>query len=218
MISGANPKWLRTLERRMRWLAVPNIAVIFVTLQALGFFSVTMDPVWYSRLALIPELVLEQGQLWRLVTFLALPLSSSLLGIALALWFLYFVINLIEGEWGDFKTTLYFLVSIAVTIVFSLVTGYPVGSVQDFSSTLFLAAAALFPEMEIRLYFAIPVKLKWLGWLTLGFFVYRLLQTDWFGRLYLIAIYSNYLLFFGPALLDRFRQWRRRREFRSRSR
>lgn len=215
---GQDPKWLQQLSRHMRWLAVPNIAVIFITLQVLGFLSILTDPVWFERLLLDPGLVLD-GQVWRLITFLALPLSTSPLWMIFALWFLYFVITLIESQWGDFKTTLYFLVSIVVTIVFSLLSGYPVAQVQDFSSTLFLAAATLFPEMEIRLYFALPVKMKWLGWLTLGYFAFRLVGAGSFmSRLYLLAIYSNYLLFFGPALVDRARQWKRQRAFRGKFR
>lgn len=213
-----DPKWLQWASRRLRFLAVPNIAVIFITLQALGFLSVLADPAWFGRLVLDPGAVLD-GQVWRLITFLALPLSLSIIWFAFAMWFLYFVINLIESEWGDFKTTLYFLVSIVVTIAFSFLSGFPITQVNDFSSTLFLAAAALYPEMEIRLYFAIPVKLKWLGWLTLAYFVFRLLTAgSLMSRLYLLAIYSNYLVFFGPALIDSAKAWNRRRQFRGKLR
>lgn len=215
---GQDPKWLLKASRHLRWLAIPNIAVIFITLQILGFFSISTDPVWFERLALFPEAVLNGGQVWRLLTFLSLPVSSNLIWFGFALWFLYFVINLIESRWGEFKTTLYFLVSIAVTIAYSLVTGYPVTSVQDLSSSLFLAAAALFPELEVRLYFAIPVKLKWLGWLSLAFLILRFLQGNWLEKFYLMAIYSSYLLFFGPALLSQIRQYQRRREYRSKLR
>ena len=44
-----------------------------------------------------------------------------------------------------------------VTIVFSLVFQYPITSAQDLVSSLFIAAAALYPELEVRLYFALPV-------------------------------------------------------------
>ena len=218
MYRGQDPKWLQKLARHLRWLAVPNIAIIFITLQVLGFFSVSTDPVWYERLALLPGSVLYEGQIWRLITWLALPLASGLLFMIFALWFLYFVINLIESEWGEFKTTLYFLVSILVTIAFSFITGYAVTSAQDFSSSLFLAAAALFPDLEIRLYFAIPVKLKYLGWLTLALVAWKFITVSWIGKFYLLAIYSGYLLFFGPALFDRFKQWKRRRAYKGKLR
>lgn len=204
--------WLAQAERHFSWLAIPNIALIIITLQALGFLFVMMDPIWVSRLALVPELV-KQGELWRLVTFLALPLSTSPFWVIFTLLFLYFVLNSIETVWGAFKTTLYVLTSFLITILFSFAFDYPVTQIRDFESTLFLASAALFPEMEIQLYFFIPVKMKWLAWLTLGFTAVTFIQNDWLGRFYLLAIYSNYLIFFGPALLERIRLWVRRRNF-----
>ena len=217
MFRNQDPNWLRYLSRHLRWLAVPNLAVIIVTLQALGFLFVLSDPVWFERLALIPERVL-QGEVWRLITFLALPLSLSPLWMIFSLWFLYFILNLIESEWGDFKTTLYVLVSLVLTIVFSFVFGYPVTQVSDFTSTLFLAAAALYPNFEIRMYFVIPVKMKYLGWLALAFVGLRLIQGGWIDRLFLITIYSNYLVFFGPMVASRIKDWNRRRNYKAKLR
>ena len=215
---SSDPKWLQKLERYMPWLAVPHLAVILITLQGFGFFLVNSDPAWMQRLSLLPNSVLGHGEWWRLVTFLALPLSLSPIWMIFACWFLYSILNWIESEWGAFKTTLYVAVSILLTIVFSLVFAYPVWSVAEFNSTLFLAAAALFPEQEIRLYMILPVKMKYMGWLSLAFFGYHLLVGDWYDRMFLIAIYSNYLLFFGPQLIAQVKQWKRRRDYRARLR
>jgi hypothetical protein len=213
----AAPKWLRALERRMQWLAVPHLGVLLVTLQALGFLMVMSDPAWTSRLALIPEAV-TQGQYWRLVTFLALPISTSPIWVIFTLWFLYFVTNMIESQWGAFKTTLYVLTSILVTIAFSLATGYPVFSVSKFESSLFLAAAALFPEMTVSLFLALPVKIKWLAWFTLAMLGVDFVRSEWMDRFFTLAILSNYLVFFGPSLLSRTKQAWRRREFKRKMR
>lgn len=213
MIQTHDPRWLKYLSKHLNWIALPGISIIFVTFQAIGFFLVMSDPVWSERLALIPGLVTQQGEVWRLVTFLALPLSMSPIWIIFSLWFLYSILNSIESEWGAFKTTFYIAVSIVLTVSFSLVTGYPVIQVSDFVSTLFLAAAALFPDQEIRIYLAFPIKMKYLGWLTLGFLVLRLFQGSGMDRLFLIVIYSNYLLFFGPSLVADFRNWKRRRDY-----
>jgi membrane associated rhomboid family serine protease len=186
--------WLKSLERRMKWLEIPHLAVILVTLQAIGFAMVMSDPQWALHLALFPQAVLA-GEYWRVITFL------------------YFIVDAIEREWGAFATTLYVLISILLTVLGSFALNMPVTQAADFESTLFLAAAALFPEMEIRLFLMIPVKMKWLGWLTLGFLGLRFAQLDWDGRLLLLALYGNYLLFFGPATLERIRLWRRRREY-----
>ena len=185
---SSDPKWLQKLERHMPWLAIPHIAILLITLQGFGFFLVNSDPAWVQRLALLPDYVVQGHEWWRVVTFLALPLSLSPIWMIFACWFLYSILNWIETEWGTFKTTLYVGVSILLTIVFSLVFSYPVWSVQEFNSTLFLAAAALFPEQEIRLYMILPVKMKYLGWLSLAFFAYHLIGGTWLDRLFLITI------------------------------
>jgi len=211
---GRDPQWLVFLSRRMRWLAIPNIAAGFAGLQLLGFLLVFTQPIWFERLALIPDAV-WQGEVWRLVSFVALPLSLSLIGFLFAVMFSYFILNSIENEWGEFKTTLYVLVSVVITALFALIFNFPILDITGLASTFFLAAAALFPEQELRIYFFIPVKMKFLGWLTLAFLAYKFFEGSWFDRLFLIAIYSNYLLFFGPTLLYRIKEWKRRRDFKA---
>jgi hypothetical protein len=197
----------------MGWLAIPNIAILIVTLQALGFLFVNIDPAWIERFALIPELV-RRGEVWRLVTFLALPLSLSPIFVIFVLWFLYFILNTIENEWGSFKTTLYVLTSIIITIVYSFAFDVPVFQITYFESTLFLAAATLFPDMEIQLFLVIPVKIKWLAWLTVAFLLLEVYKMDWLARGYVLAIFSNYVIFFGPSLLYRLKNEARRRNYR----
>ncbi len=206
-------KWLRVLERRLGWIAIPNIAILLVTLQGLGFLMVSSNPIWVERLALVPELV-RQGEFWRLITFLALPLSLSPIWVVFALWFIYFILNAIESEWGSFKTTFYFLISYFLTIAFSFTFNYPILEISDIESTLFLAAATLFPEYEVQLFMIIPVKMKWIGAFSGFFIILRLFQVGWLGKLYLLAIYANYLIFFGPQLIDRIKQMIRRWNYR----
>ena len=217
MANGTTPKWLHVLERRLAWLAVPNIASFVVGLQFIGFIFIFSDPDWRWRLALIPELVL-QGEVWRLITFLALPISMSPFWLLFVLWFLYFIVDGIENTWGAFKTTFYILLSVVLTICFSLLFMVPIAYIGDLESTLFLAAAALNPEYQILLFFVLPVKIGWLGWLTGGFVLWRFITGSWLDRLYLLAIYSNYLLFFGPyhyrQLKQKYRRWQFKRQFR----
>ena len=215
MNAANTPKWLRFLERYLGWIAIPNIGILFVTLQALGFLLVAADPVWIDRLALYPTLV-HIGEYWRLITFLSLPISTSPFWVIFVLWFIYYIFGTIEKEWGSFKTTFYVLISVLLTIAVSMLFNYPVLQASDFESTLFLAAAAFFPEAEVQLFFVIPVKMRWLGWLTLLFLVVRFVGADFVGRIYLLAIYFNYFLFFGPAVVQRIRYRIRRETFKRR--
>jgi hypothetical protein len=81
-----------------------------------------------------------------------------------------------------------------------------------------LAAAALVPEMEVRLYFAIPVKVKWLAMLAGAMLAWDLVRSPWIDRLFILAIFSNYLVFFGPSLVASVRQYARRRAYRIKTR
>lgn len=208
-------RWLKYLERKMPWLALPRLAVVFITLQALGFILMLNDSAWIGRMALIPELV-KAGEFWRLMTFLAVPVSDSPIWFLFSLWFLYYIFDVLESEWGAFKTTFYTFTSILLTIAFSMTFNYPVFQITDFTSTLFLAAAAINPEQEMRLYMILPVKMKWLAYLTLAYLLYRMFQGAWLDRFFLLTIYSNTLIFFGPAILYQVHLWQRRRKWKNR--
>ena len=207
------PRWIQKLERPLGWLAIPNIALLLITCQIAGFLFVTFQPDWYMKLVLIPQLV-TQGEPWRLFTFLALPITLQPLWAMFSFYFLYFLLNSIEENWGAFATTLYVLISIGVTIAFSFVFQFPVTQMRDFQSTLFMAAACLFPEMTVQIFFVIPAKMKWLAWLTGGYAVFQMIQGDTMMRLHLIATYSSFILFFGPTLWSWLKNQKRRADYR----
>lgn len=212
MLYGQTPKWIDRLERLMPGLGIPNLALYLVGAQALGFLLARYDLRMMLLLMLDPYLVFK-GELWRLVTFLALPLSLNPLWMVFGLYFLYFIINGIEEEWGEFRTTLYLLVGVLLTITFSFAFGVPITSIVELQSTLFLAAATIAPEYQILLFLVIPVKMKWLAWVSVAYIVWSLVVGTWLGRLYLLTMYANYLLFFGPYFVGRLKAFQRRKKF-----
>jgi hypothetical protein len=212
MLYGQTPRWIDRLERIMPGLGIPNLALYLVGAQALGFLLVLFDKRLLSLLVLIPSLVLK-GELWRLVTFLAMPLSLNPLWMVIILSFLYFIVNGVEEEWGEFRTTLYVLVAVVLTIAFSFAFNFPIFGVGELESTLFLAAATIAPEYQILLFFVIPVKMKWLAWLAAAYIIWALIVGMWLDRLYLLTMYANYLLFFGPYFMGRLNAFYRREKF-----
>src|SRR5208282_2071378 len=99
MLDGQTPKWIDRLERLMPGLGIPNLALYLVGAQGLGFLLVLANPRALGLLVLDPYLVLH-GELWRLITFLAVPPPLSPLWMVFALWFLYFIVTALEQEWG----------------------------------------------------------------------------------------------------------------------
>jgi hypothetical protein len=212
MLYGQTPRWIDRLERLMPGLGIPNLALYLVGAQALGFLLALFDQRVLELLILIPHLVLK-GELWRLITFLAMPLSLSPLWMVFILYFIYFIVNGIEEDWGEFRTTLYVLVAVLLTVAFSFTFSFPIFGVRELESTLFLAAATIAPEYQILLFFVIPVKMKWLAWLTAAYIIWALIVGTWLDRLYLVTMYANYLLFFGPYFLGRLNAFYRREKF-----
>lgn len=212
MLDNQTPKWLQFLEKKIGWFSFPNMALTLVGLQAIGFLLVMQDSNWIYGLYLNPELVL-QGEVWRIMTFLALPLSTHPLWVIFVLWILYFIVNVLETQWGTFKTTFYIAVSYFLMLIFSFVFAYPITNISHFESTLFLAAAALIPNYQFYLFFVLPVKLKWLAWLTIILVVINFINSSWLDRFYLLAIYANYVLFFGPAFFKRIKRAYHRKKY-----
>lgn len=197
MVDQFIPRWLDALEKRFPWFQIPNIGVYIVILQSFGFLLAMMRPDLNiaQRLALNPVLI-AQGEFWRLFTFIAIPLSTSFWMI-FVLWFLFFIFNALESRWGSFKLTFYLVLAIFLSIIFAFVFNVSITSFGEIETTLFLAVAVLFPEYEILLFLIIPVKMKWLGIISGAFLVFQFFFSDWLGRLYLLTVFANYILFFA---------------------
>jgi hypothetical protein len=188
---------LDRLEKHIGWIAVPNIAVLIITLQCFGMGVAVFRPEWRQMLVLDPDLVM-QGQYWRLLSFLSQAAPTHPLFLIIYFWFLYFILNILESHWGAFKTTLYVLISALAMITMSFVLRVQVTDIQYFTESFFFAAAALIPNYEIQLLFPpIPVKMKWLAWIFLGLVGIEFLRAPLIGKFFIIGIFSNYLLFFG---------------------
>ncbi|MCL2030854.1 MAG: hypothetical protein FWG93_04855 [Oscillospiraceae bacterium] len=176
----------------MLLIAVGNAVVWLADLINSGNdFSLT------AMLSLDPALVL-QGEVWRLLTFVLIPPGTALwLLTPLILYFYYWMGRSIEAEWGSLKLTLYYLAGMAAVIAGSFLTGSPVTG-SDLNLSLFLAMATLFPDTQIRVYFILPVKMKWMALVYAGTLVLSVFLSR--SPLPLLPM-ASYLLFFGSHWL-----------------
>ena len=69
------------------------------------------------------------------------------------------------------------------------------------------AAAVLFPEMKVLLFFFIPVKIKWLGLLDGALLLFSFVMGSWLVRAAILAAMASFLLFFGPRLWYNVKRW-----------
>lgn len=193
-------KWIQGLERRYRHLAVQNLMTYIVFLNAIVYLMMLFEPRYVSALILIPSLVLR-GEIWRVVTFLFIPPTTSMIFIFFVLYFYYMVGSSLEQTWGSFRFNLYYLIGVLASIAGAFLSGLGVTSVY-LNLSLFLAFARLFPEFQILLFLMIPVKVKYLAYLNWFFIGYTVLFSPFPHKIAALASLVNFFLFFGPDLIS----------------
>jgi membrane associated rhomboid family serine protease len=195
-------RFLASLERRIGRWAIPNL--IFYVVAGMGMvwvLSMTRPEV-LGRLQLDMDLV-RAGQVWRLLTFLFIPIGSSY-WVLINLYFAWWIGSSLEQNWGTFKFNAYYFVGIFGTIIAALLAGPQSNTWLD--ASLFLAFATTFPDVQILLFFILPIRVKWLGIVSAVGIAYFLAIGDWGTRAAIIAALGNYLLFFGGHWMDVLRQ------------
>ena len=77
---------------------------------------------------------------------------------------------------------------------------------SDFSNgmlitSLFFAFARFYPDQVIYILFILPVKIKWLAWVSAALLLFGFFVNSNSYRMALVAALSNYLIFFGPEIV-----------------
>ncbi len=223
-------KWLNFLERKLYRYNIPPI-MKYIVMAMGGVFVVdlftSMTTAYTTRLNLISYLTLNiplvlRGQIWRLVTWLFVPQQDSLLWMALSLYFYYMIGTTLENRWGARRFLIYYVIgalaNIAGAFIAHALTGYGYGTNVYLYYSLFIAFAALYPDMQFMLFFVLPVKAKWLAAIDVLYFLVAIVTGKASLRLAAIASLVNVALFFGEDLYQMGRrmyfQWQRRRQFR----
>jgi len=134
------------------------------------------------------------GQVWRLVSFIIIPVNSSILFIILSLYFYWLMGTALESEWGSFKFNIFYLFGVIGTILAGLITGYAVNTFLNMS--LFLAFALLYPDFQMRLFFLIPVKVKYLAYIEAAYLLFMLIFSSWQMKIVIFVSLLNIVLFF----------------------
>jgi membrane associated rhomboid family serine protease len=191
--------WLDKFERRFGFVGIPGLMRIVVGFTALVFLLVRLNPDFGFVLDLDPARV-RHGEIWRLVTYIFLPQTSSFLWIILLLWFLWFIGEGLEQAWGAFRLTLYFFVGMIGTTAAAFFFGARFSNSMLFAS-LFYAFARFYPDQMIYLFFILPVKIKWVAWVSAAFLLFGFVVGSNSYRMAVMAALSNYLIFFGPEII-----------------
>lgn len=196
----------------MLWIVIGNVAVYVLDLLSQGTFS--------GILSFVPAYIF-QGQVWRLITFVLVPeYGSNPLFFAISAYFYYFVGSRIENQWGTARFNFFYFSGVLLAILVGLLTTLTGVSLAVTTSmyyinlSLFFAFASLFPDLQVLLFFIIPVKVKWLAYLDAVFLLYNMLSLIG-HHAYLMALLPilamlNYFIFFGESLMEALR-WKGKR-------
>lgn len=198
-------KWLNRLNYKYGRYGIPNLmmylsgAMLFVYAVDLLIPAIGLSSWLYLDMHLV-----AQGQVWRLISFIIYPPASNPLFVAFSLYFYVWVGRSLEQYWGTFRFNVFYLFGVIGTIIGALFTGFAVNNYLNLS--LFFAFAMLYPNVELRLFFILPVKVKWLALIDLIYFVYGLLAYPVYMKVSIIVSMLNILLFFGPDWFTRIKQ------------
>lgn len=197
--------FLNKMERKYGKYALNNLPMIIIILYAIGYTLMVLQPGFLNYLTLEPYDILH-GQIWRLVTWLIIPPESLSLFTVIMLFFYYSLGKTLERTWGAFRFNVYILSGVVFTVLGAFLLYFILGgnvrfgglffSTYYINMSIFLAFAASYPNMEVMLYFLIPIKIKWMGLLYGVFIVYEFIQTSWVGKVAILASLLNFLIFF----------------------
>lgn len=191
---------LARIEKTLGNLAIRNLTIYLVVGQALFFALALANPAILDQIQLVPQRVMA-GEVWRLLSFVFTPPTSSPFWLFFALYVFYIMGTALESQWGAFRYNLYLLLSYVATVALACATpSFPATNVF-IAGSVFLAFATLFPEFQLYIFFLFPVKIKWLARLAwLGYFL-GFIMGDLQARMSIVAALANYLLFFGRDIL-----------------
>lgn len=205
--------FLNKMERKIGKYAIPNLMIYLIAAYCIGFVIYTVNPNFMLMLTLSPYHILH-GQVWRLITWILMPTDTRVFSLLIMALLYYQLGSALERSWGTFRFNVYIFGGMLFTVIgaFILYGIYAVagtGSLETISLissltfttnyinlTIFLAFAVMYPEMQILLFFIIPVKMKWMAVVYAVLIAINLILTSWGGRIAIIMSILNFLIFF----------------------
>ncbi len=228
-------KFINKLERRFGRYAIPNLMQYIIVLYVIGLIIGTFNVAVITKFSLDFNLV-AKGQIWRLVTFL-IPVNNirNIISVFFKAYIFYMIGNTLERAWGPFRLNFYFFsgvfFNVIAALIVYLITGINIlgtfGMLMSppldlIYSSMFFAFAALYPNTQFLLYFIIPVKVKWLAYLSGAYYlynIYTMVNANYLlGIVPIVASLANFVIFYlttknyqkiSPREFDRKAKYRR---------
>ncbi|MCL2376214.1 MAG: hypothetical protein FWC76_02340 [Defluviitaleaceae bacterium] len=205
--------FLTKLQRKFGRFAIKSLMMYIVGTMGLIFAVEFIMNINLVGMFAFDVNAIMQGEVWRVITFIFIPPGASIIFIFFALYLYWIIGSALEAQWGAFKFNIFYLCGMLGTIAAGLITGFATNFYLNLS--LFLAFAILYPNFEIRLFFILPIKMKWMALVNVVFFAFSLVINTWPVRAALLVSIINIFLFFGKDFINiiknkhRKAQWKR---------
>ena len=202
--------WLDKLERKIGRYAIPNLTVYLLAGYVIGYGIIYLMPNMIGWLTLEPALILR-GQVWRIISWVLIPPTTNLISLFFLVLLYYSLGTALERTWGTFRYNVYIFSGILFTViavfilygVFFFMYGAEVSlssiglvSTNYITMSIFLAFAAIYPDMEVMLYFVLPIKMKWMAIVYAAMALYYFITGGIVSRVAIAASLLNFVIFF----------------------
>jgi hypothetical protein len=206
--------WINKLERKFGRYAIRNLMYYIIILYVVGFALELINSDFYYQYLCLDAKAILHGQIWRIVTFLIQPPTSSIIFMVFMLYLYYCIGRELEMAWGAFRFNLYFFTGVIFHVLAALITYAVTGQVlyigtEYLNLSLFFAYAMLYPDERLYLFGIIPIKIKYLAWIDGAYFIWAVLQAflpaygggifgSWYKANAVAAVVSllNFLIYF----------------------
>lgn len=236
--------WMNKLEKKFGRYAIPNITMYLVIAYIIGMILVMTPLGGIVSYLKFDAYRIFHGQIWRLLTWVFVPMTSnSILGLIFMLCVLSFSRTL-EMIFGSFKMNVYIIGGILLYDVLGILVygvarlifgnvivlsaliniGFPtLLSPYYILLSLFMLLAICMPNAEVRLWFVLPIKMKWMlvfYFLDLGYELFTYFRMGWqyglfFGSQIIFALINLGLFVLFSKTRRTMKQVKRQREFKA---
>lgn len=205
--------FLNKMERKYGRYAIHNLTKYMIGCYAIGYILLYIGQAFganfFQYLLLSPYHIMH-GQIWRIVSWILIPPSSSnIIFVLIMLSFYYYLGTALERTWGAFRYNVYILGGMLCTVIgafilyfisgpnemFSLINGMSF-STYYINLSIFLAFAMNYPDMEVLFMMIIPIKIKYLALLDVAYLLYDLIRGGWGTRTVIVASLLNFIIYF----------------------
>ncbi len=202
--------WLNKLEKKIGRFAIPNLTVYLLAGYVIGFAVMYLMPGLIGWLTLEPAYIVR-GQVWRIISWVLIPPTTQPISLLFLVLLYYSLGTALERTWGTFRYNVYIFSGIIFTVIAVLALYGVLYLVYDtevmlsmislvstnyITMSIFLAFAAIYPDMEVYLYFILPIKMKWMAIVYAAMALYYFVTGGLVSRVAIGASLLNFVIFF----------------------